>query len=71
MRCPLASARKYACNPFGNEKTGGTLSGVINRSDWGLKWNVPLGGGGWLVSEQVKLEIDGELTKAKEEAVAA
>jgi polyisoprenoid-binding protein YceI len=58
-------------DPFGNEKTGGTLSGVINRSDWGLKWNVPLGGGGWLVSEQVKLEIDGELTKAKEEAVAA
>lgn len=53
-------------DPFGNTKVGGTLTGTINRADWGLTWNVPLGGGGLLVSEKVKLEIDGELAQAKE-----
>jgi polyisoprenoid-binding protein YceI len=53
-------------DPYGNTKVGGTLTGVIDRTDWGLKWNVPLGGGGLLVSEKVKLEIDGELAQTKE-----
>jgi polyisoprenoid-binding protein YceI len=57
-------------DPMGNTKVGGTLTGTIDRTDWGLKWNVPLGGGGLLVSEKVKLEIDGELAQVKE-AVAA
>jgi polyisoprenoid-binding protein YceI len=48
-------------DPFGNTKVGGTLTGTMTRADWGLNWNVPLGGGGLLVSEKVKLEIDGEL----------
>ena len=63
-----------ATDPYGNTKVGGTLTGVIDRTDWGLKWNVPLGGGGLLVSEKVKLEIDGELALEKaavaEEAAA-
>ena len=50
-----------ATDPYGNVKVGGTLTGSINRSDWGLAWNVPLGSGGLLVGEKVKLEIDGEL----------
>jgi polyisoprenoid-binding protein YceI len=60
-------------DPFGNVKVGGTLTGTINRSDWGLTWNVPLGGGGFLVGEKVKLEIDGELAQEKtaEESAAA
>jgi polyisoprenoid-binding protein YceI len=52
-------------DPFGNTKVGGTLTGTLNRSDWNLNWNVPLGGGGLLVGEKVKLEIDGELTQDK------
>lgn len=63
-----------ATDPYGNTKVGGTLTGVIDRTNWGLKWNVPLGGGGLLVSEKVKLEIDGELALDKaavaEEAAA-
>ena len=55
-------------DPMGNVKVGGTLSGSINRSDWGLTWNVPLAGGRWLVSDTVKLEIDGELTQVKMQA---
>jgi polyisoprenoid-binding protein YceI len=52
-------------DPMGNTKVGGTLTGTINRSDWGLTWNVPLGGGGLLVGEKVKIEIDGELGQDK------
>jgi polyisoprenoid-binding protein YceI len=54
-------------DPYGNTKVGGTLTGTIERSKWDLKWNVPLGGGGLLVSDKVKLEIDGELGQDKEE----
>ena len=57
-----------ATDPYGNVKVGGTLTGTINRTDWGLVWNVPLGSGGWLVGEKVKLEIDGELAQDKEAA---
>jgi polyisoprenoid-binding protein YceI len=56
-----------AVDPYGNNKVGGTLTGTINRTDWGLAWNVPLGGGGLLVGEKVKLEIDAELTEVKAE----
>ena len=52
-------------DPYGNTKVGGTLTGTLNRSDWGLTWNVPLGGGGLLVGEKVKVEIDGELGQDK------
>jgi polyisoprenoid-binding protein YceI len=58
-------------DPYGNTKVGGTLTGTIDRTKWGLKWNVPLGGGGWLVSEKVKLEIDGELGQDKEAVAEA
>jgi len=59
-----------AVDPYGNTKVGGTLTGTVNRNDWGLVWNVPLGGGGWLVGEKIKLEIDGELAQEKQAADA-
>jgi polyisoprenoid-binding protein YceI len=34
---------------------------TINRDDWGLTWNVALDAGGWLISKEVKIEIDLEL----------
>jgi len=52
-------------DPMGNTKVGGTLTGTLNRSDWDITWNVPLGGGGFLVGEKVKIEIDGELGQDK------
>jgi polyisoprenoid-binding protein YceI len=57
-------------DPYGNLRVGGSLTGSIKRSDWGLSWNVPLGDGGLLVSDKIKLEIDGELTQVKEAAAA-
>ncbi len=53
-------------DPFGNRKVGGTLTGTINRRDWGLNWNVPLDAGGVLVSEKIKLEIDFQLAESPE-----
>jgi polyisoprenoid-binding protein YceI len=61
-------------DPFGNTKAGGRLAGTISRSDWGLTWNVPLSGGGLLVSEKVQIEVEGQIArdaKAIEEEVEA
>lgn len=50
-------------DPWGNTKAGFTLSGKINRKDWGLNWNAALETGGVLVSEEVRLNIDVQLMK--------
>lgn len=50
-----------ATDPWGNEKVGFSASAKMNREDWGLTWNAALEGGGWLVSKDVTLEIEGEL----------
>ena len=51
-------------DPYGNRKIGGTLTGTIKRSEWGLTWNVPLDSGGWLVSDNITLEIDFQVAEA-------
>lgn len=52
-----------AKDPWGNTKAGFTITGKINRKDWGLTWNAPTEAGGLLVSEEVKLNIDLQLLK--------
>ena len=49
-----------ATDPYGNTKAAFTAVGEIERKDWGLTWNVALEGGGVLVSEKFKLELDVE-----------
>ncbi len=51
-------------DPWGNEKAGFSLSGKINRKDWGLNWSKTLETGGLIVSDTVKLMIDIEGNKA-------
>ena len=53
-------------DPYGNRKLGGTLTGTIKRSEWGLTWNVALEAGGWLVSDNIKIEIDLQVAESKE-----
>ena len=55
-----------ATDPYGNRKVGGTLTGTIKRSDWDLTWNVPLDTGGWLVSDNVTIEIDLQVAESQE-----
>lgn len=50
-------------DPWGNTKAGFTLSGKINRKDWGLNWNAALEAGGVLVSEEVRLSMDVQMVK--------
>lgn len=53
-----------ATDPWGNTKAGFTISGKINRTDFGLSWNAALETGGVMVSEEVK--ILGELQFVKQ-----
>lgn len=53
-----------AVDPWGNDHVGFTASTKLNREDWGLTWNAALEGGGWLVSKDVTLEIEGQLIRA-------
>lgn len=54
-----------ATDPWGNTKTGFEISGVINRLDWGLKWNVITEAGSMLVGEEVKLVINAQFALLK------
>ena len=53
-----------ATDPWGQTKAGFTLSGKLNRSEFGLTWNATLETGGVMVSEEVK--ILGELQFIKQ-----
>jgi polyisoprenoid-binding protein YceI len=53
-----------ATDPWGNQKAGFEATAEINRKDWGLEWNVALEGGGVLVSEKIKINLDIQLLKA-------
>jgi len=50
-------------DPWGNEKAGFSLSGKINRKDWGLNWNAALETGGLLVSDEVKIICEIQMVK--------
>lgn len=52
-------------DPWGNQKAAFSASGQFNRHDFGLSWNVPLDGGGVLVSEVFKIEIEAQLAEAQ------
>jgi polyisoprenoid-binding protein YceI len=46
---------------FGNTRRGFTARTTINRKDYDVNWNVALEAGGFLVSDQVRIEIDAQL----------
>jgi polyisoprenoid-binding protein YceI len=50
-------------DPWGNIKAGFTLTGKINRGDFGLNWNAALETGGVLVSDEVKVHADLQFLK--------
>jgi len=53
-------------DPWGNEKAGFSLTGGVNRKDFGLVWNAALEAGGVLVGDQVKMEIHAQAMKLAE-----
>jgi len=48
-------------DPWGNEKAGFTVTGKLNRSDWGLVWNTAMETGGFLIGEEVTISCEFEL----------
>ena len=59
-----------AKSPWGTVSAGFSAQTKINRKDWGLNWNVALETGGWLVSDELKVNIEVELVKQVEQAEA-
>jgi polyisoprenoid-binding protein YceI len=53
-----------ATDPWGNERVGLELTGVIDRNEFGVKWNAPLPDGGNLLPDDVKITIDVSGVKA-------
>lgn len=52
-----------AVDPYGNTKAGFEISGKINRKDFNLKWNAVTEAGSVVVSEEVRLVLNVQLTK--------
>ena len=42
----------------GSRRAGFSAKAKVNRKDWDLNWNVALEAGGWLVGDQIKLDVD-------------
>ena len=45
-------------DPWGNQRAAFEITGKLNRSDWGMKFNAALGSGNFVVSDGVRLAID-------------
>lgn len=58
-------------DPWGNERAGFSLSGMLNRLDYGLHWNQALEAGGVAVGHEVKIAIDVEIFHKLETLSAA
>ncbi len=58
-------ASKIVKDPYGMERYAFKVTGNLNRKDYGLGWNAALEAGGVAVSENVRIDVNIELTKAK------
>ena len=57
-------------SPWGTSSYGVSATGTVNRKDFGLVWNKALEGGGVVVSDEVKLNLDLEYAEAPAAAKA-
>lgn len=57
-------------DPWGNARSGFSLSGKIKRSDWGLNYNAALETGGVIVSDEVRILAEVEMTEVAVEQVS-
>jgi polyisoprenoid-binding protein YceI len=75
--CPVTLEVEFngtSRSPWGTTSAGFSATTTINRKDWDLTWNVALETGGWLVSDQIEINIQLELvqiTEAQAEATTA
>ena len=55
----------FGKDPWGNERAGFSLTTTVNRKDYGLNWNKALDNGGFLLSDDVTINVNLEAQKAK------
>ncbi len=60
-----------AKSPWGTTNAGFSAKTAIKRKDWNLNWNVALETGGWLVGDDVHINIELEIVQQPEAAAAA
>jgi polyisoprenoid-binding protein YceI len=51
-------------DPYGNDRIGIELAGTVDRTEFGLNWNAPLPGGGFLLPNEVVLRATLAAVKA-------
>lgn len=52
-------------DPWGGERVGLDLEGTLDRSEFGLVWNAPLPGGGFLLADEVRIALSISAVKAQ------
>ncbi|MDB4992813.1 MAG: YceI family protein, partial [Myxococcaceae bacterium] len=52
-------------DPWGNKRIGASATTKIKRSEFGMVWNTVIEAGGVAVADEVKIQIDVSLIKAK------
>jgi len=57
-------------DPWGGERAGFSITGKINRADWGVSFNGPLETGGVVLGEEVKINSEIQLVKQAVEVLA-
>ena len=55
----------FGKDPWGNERAGFSLTTTVNRKDYGINWNKALDNGGFLLSDEVTINVNIEAQKAK------
>jgi polyisoprenoid-binding protein YceI len=55
---------------FGKERIAISATGTISRKDWDLNWNMALETGGFLVSDEIKIEVEAAFVADAQEASA-
>jgi polyisoprenoid-binding protein YceI len=58
-------------DPWGNVRSGASATAKIKRSDFGLTWNAALETGGFLVGDEIKIELELALIRAADALRAA
>lgn len=53
-------ANGFGADPYGNQRSGFTATGSLNRGDFGMSFNVPLDGGGVMVGDRIDITIEVE-----------
>jgi polyisoprenoid-binding protein YceI len=54
-------------DPWGNQRAGFSAETTLNRKDYGIVWNKALDNGGALLGDDVKIAINLETVKAKDQ----